>query len=242
MTIGFTVILNITGVPEQEFEMGITVNRPVMGILLILADTNEIGVPKPDALHPMPTLSFDQLKLVFATVEPINAILLATPAQTILSVIGLILGVGFTTILKVRVVPEQPLLKGVTVSNAEIGTLKTLVVVKLLIVPDPDKSANPMVVLLFVQLYCVPPTIEPVKDIALVATPEQSITDETGFTTGVGFTIMLNATGVPAQLFEKGVTKRLEERGIPEKLVVVNAPIEPEPDNPSPIKELSFVH
>ena len=242
MTIGFTVILNITGVPEQEFEMGITVNRPVMGILLILADTNEIGVPKPDALHPMPTLSFDQLKLVFATVEPINAILLATPAQTILSVIGLILGVGFTTILKVRVVPEQPLLKGVTVSNAEIGTLKTLVVVKLLIVPDPDKSANPMVVLLFVQLYCVPPTIEPVKDIALVATPEQSITDETGFTTGVGFTIMLNATGVPAQLFEKGVTKRLEERGIPEKLVVVNVPIEPKPDNPIPIKELSFVH
>jgi hypothetical protein len=222
--------------------MGITVNRPVMGILLILADTNEIGVPMPDALHPMPTLSFVQLKFVFATVEPIRAILLATPTQTILSEIGLILGVGFTTILKVRVVPEQPLLKGVTVSNAEIGTLKTLVVVKLLIVPDPDKSANPMVVLLFVQLYCVPPTIEPVKDIALVATPEQSITDETGFTTGVGFTIMLNATGVPAQLFEKGVTKRLEERGIPEKLVVVNVPIEPKPDNPIPIKELSFVH
>jgi hypothetical protein len=240
--IGFTVILNITGVPEQEFEMGITVNRPVMGILLILADTNEIGVPKPDALHPMPTLSFDQLKLVFATVEPINAILLATPAQTILSVIGLILGVGFTTILKVRVVPEQPLLKGVTVSNAEIGTLKTLVVVKLLIVPDPDKAANPMVVLLFVQLYWVPPTKEPVKEIALLATPEQNNNDETGFTTGVGFTIMLNAMGVPAQLFEKGVTNRLAVRGIPEKLVVVNAPIEPEPDNPSPIKELSFVH
>ena len=213
-----------------------------MGILLILADTNEIGVPIPDALHPMPTLSFVQLKFVFATVDPINAILLATPTQTILSEIGLILGVGFTTILKVRVVPEQPLLKGVTVSNAEIGTLKTLVVVKLLIVPDPDKSANPMVVLLFVQLYCVPPTIEPVKDIALVATPEQSITDETGFTTGVGFTIMLNATGVPAQLFEKGVTKRLEVRGIPEKFVVVNVPIEPKPDNPIPIKELLFVH
>ena len=30
--------------------------------------------------------------------------------------------------------------------------------------------------------------------------------------------------------------------GMPEKLVVVKAPIEPEPDNPIPIKELSFVH
>ena len=208
----------------------------------MLADTNEIGVPKPDALHPMPTLSFDQLKLVFATVDPTNAMLLATPAHTILSEIGLILGVGFTTILIVRVVPEQPLLKGVTVSNAEIGTLKTLVVVKLFIVPDPDKLANPMVVLLFVQLYWVPPTIEPVKEIGLLTTPEQNIADETGFTTGVGFTIMLSATGVPAQLFEKGVTNRLAGRGIPEKLVVVNAPIEPEPDNPIPINVLSFVH
>jgi hypothetical protein len=85
VTNGFTVILNITGVPEQEFEMGITVNLPVIGILLILADTNEIGVPIPEALHPMPTLSFDQLKLVFATEDPIKAMLLATPAQITLS-------------------------------------------------------------------------------------------------------------------------------------------------------------
>ena len=213
-----------------------------MGILLILADTNEIGVPIPDALHPMPTLSFAQLKLVFATVEPINAILLATPAHSILSEIGLILGVGFTTKLKVRVVPEQPLLKGVTVNNAEIGTLKILVVVKLLIVPDPVISANPMVELLLVQLYCVPPTIEPENEIPLFTTPEQNTADETGFTTGVGFTKMVNGTGVPEQLFEIGVTNKLEVMGIPEKLVVVKAPIAPEPDKPIPIKELSFVH
>jgi len=222
--------------------MGVTVNRPVMGILLILADTNEIGVPIPEAVHPMPTLSLDQLKLVFATAEPIKAMLLATPAHITISEIGLIVGVGFTTILKVRVVPEQPLLNGVTVNNEEIGTLKILVVVKLFMLPVPDKLANPMLVLLLVQLYCVPPTIEPVNEIPLLTTPEQNTADETGFTTGVGFTQMVNCTGIPEQLFEIGVTNKLEVMGMPEKLVVVKAPIEPEPDKPIPIKELSFVH
>jgi hypothetical protein len=54
--------------------MGVTVNRPVMGILLMFAETNEIGVPIPEAVHPMPTLSLDQLKpkAKFITVDGIN--------------------------------------------------------------------------------------------------------------------------------------------------------------------------
>lgn len=114
-------------------------------------------------------------------------------------------------------------------------------VVKLGTVPAPDGRANPVFVLLFVQLYSVPPTIEPESIMALLLYPEQNVAEGTGFTTGVGLTIILNSRGVPSQLFEIGVTFKEAVMGIPEELVVIKVPILPEPVNPIPINELSFV-
>jgi hypothetical protein len=237
-------MLKLVGIPLHPLEKGVITNLPVMGIPELLVAVNVIELPavEPAKAIPILLLLFVQEKLVLFTKDPIKGRVMSVPEHTILSVMGLMEGKGFTTILNDRLVPEQPLLKGVTVNNAEIGTLKILVVVKLLIVPDPVISANPMFELLLVQLYCVPPTIEPVNEIPLLTTPEQNTADETGFTTGVGFTQMVNCTGIPEQLFEIGVTNKLEVMGMPEKLVVVKAPIEPEPDKPIPIKELSFVH
>lgn len=72
-------------------------------------------------------------------------------------------------------------------------------------------------------------------------TPEQMVEFPTTFIVGVGFTQILKATGVPWQLFEMGVTIKLAVIGRGDKLVVVKAAILPVPENPIPIKLLSFV-
>ena len=168
-------MLKLVGIPLQLLEIGVTNILPVIGILLILVAENERVLPavEPESPIPIATLSFVQLKVVLATVEPLKGKLISVPEHTTRSATGLILGVGFTTKLKFLVAPEQPLLKGVTVNNEAIGTLKILVTVKLAIVPDPNVLPIPILILLFVQLYCVPLTIEPVNVIALLIIPEQ---------------------------------------------------------------------
>ena len=54
-------------------------------------------------------------------------------------------------------------------------------------------------VLVLVQLYTVP-AIAPVKLTAAVADPLHNTCGNTAFTVGVGFTVMVNVTGVPVQI------------------------------------------
>jgi hypothetical protein len=60
--------------------------------------------------------------------------------------------------------------------------------------------ARPIEVWSFVQVYTVPGTV-PETAIELTVPLLQSVTSATGLITGVGFTVMVNVEGVPAQVF-----------------------------------------
>ena len=71
------------------------------------------------------------------------------------------LGVGLTVTVKLCAMPLQPLAAGVTIIVAVAGVLVPLVAVNGAMFPVPF-AANPIVVLLFVQLNTVP-LVEPLK-------------------------------------------------------------------------------
>ena len=117
-------MLKLVGLPLHPLEKGVITNLPVMGITELLVAVNVIELPavEPTKAIPILLLLFVQEKLVLFTKDPIKGRVIGVPEHTILSVMGLMEGKGFTTILNDRLVPEQPLLKGVTVNNEEIGT------------------------------------------------------------------------------------------------------------------------
>jgi hypothetical protein len=118
-------MLKLVGIPLQPLEKGVITNLPVMGITELLVAVNVIELPavEPTTAIPMLLLLFVQEKLVLLTIDPIKGKVMSVPEHTILSVMVLMEGNGFTAILNDRLLPEQPLLKGVTVNNEEIGTL-----------------------------------------------------------------------------------------------------------------------
>ena len=125
-TAGCTVMLKLVGIPLQPLEKGVITILPVMGIFeLLVAAVNEIELPavEPAKAIPILLLLFVQEKLVLFTKDPIKGWVMSVPEHTILSEMGLMEGNGLTAILNDRLLPEQPLLKGVTVNNEEIGTL-----------------------------------------------------------------------------------------------------------------------
>jgi hypothetical protein len=100
--------------------------------------------------------------------------------------------------VKLLLVPVQPLAEGVTVIVAVIGALVVLVAVNDAILPVPE-AASPIAVLLLVQLKVVPATA-PVKLTAAVADPLHNNWLATAFTVGVGFTVMVKLLVAPVQL------------------------------------------
>jgi hypothetical protein len=102
-------------------------------------------------------------------------------------------------VLGVPVQVTVPLIKvGVTVIVATCTTAVTLVATKLAILPVP-LAARPILVLLLVQLNTVPATA-PLKFTAEVLEPLHNTCDSTGFTVGVGLTVMVNVIGKPTQV------------------------------------------
>lgn len=83
---------------------------------------------------------------------------------------------------------------------------------KLAILPFPD-AANPMVVLLFVQLNWVFAIENPEKVNAPVCIPAQIGKLIVGSMMGNGFTVIENTIGVPEQALEIGVTVNTEVTG-----------------------------
>ena len=67
------------------------------------------------------------------------------------------------------------------------GELETLVEVKVLILPIPDRG-NPELLLLFVQFMVLPVKFVPVKLIAAITVPAQTSWDAIGDNEGAGFT------------------------------------------------------
>ena len=105
-------------------------------------------------------------------------------------------------IVKLLVGPLQlipPLVNtGVIVIVAVTGVDPVLIAVNDGIVLVP-LAANPMLILLFVQLYTVPAT-GPVIVTAAVAVALHTVWLAIVFTDGVGFTVMVNVIGVPVHV------------------------------------------
>ena len=84
--------------------------------------------------------------------------------------------------------PAQPFADGVTVIVAVTGALDVLVAVNAAILPEP-LAAKPIEVVLFVQAYVVPLTLNVLAKVtALVVALLQSVWLVTEFTVGVGLT------------------------------------------------------
>ena len=101
----------------------------------------------------------------------------------------LTVGVGFTVIVNVIGVPEQPLAVGVTVNVATTGLVPLLVKAVKGIVSVPE-AAIPIEVVSFVQLKVVPETFNVLAKVTSVEFPPlQTTWLETALTVGVGFTV-----------------------------------------------------
>ena len=90
--------------------------------------------------------------------DPVPVIVTGVPAHTAVAVVEPIIGNGFTVIVKVVLVPTHPFLLGVTVMVAVIGVIPGFAATNDKIFPVP-LPANPIEVLLFVQLNVVPVTV-----------------------------------------------------------------------------------
>lgn len=149
-------------------------------------------------------------------------------------------GVGLTVIANVLGIPGHPAADGVTVIVAITGVLPVLVAVKAFISPVP-LAARPIDVLLFVQLKVVPVTA-PVNVIEVVVEPLHNAWFTGWFTSGLGFTVIVNVLGVPGQpVGSDGVTVIVDVTGVLPVLVAGKAFIFPVPLAAKPIEVLLFV-
>ena len=127
---------------------------------------------------------------------------------------------------------------------ATTGALLRFTAVKLGIVPVP-LAARPMEGKLLVQLYTiVPPVVGLLKLIGVDTAPLHSTTSVTGFTTAVGFTVIVKVVGVPTQLTPLvyvGVTVIVAVTGALPALVAVKLGILPVPLAARPIEGVLFV-
>ena len=137
-------------------------------------------------------------------------------------------------------VPTQPLAVGVTVIVATTGAMPGFVAVKDGILPLP-LAGSPIDGSLFAQAKVVPPT-GLVKPIAVVVAPLQYATLATGLTVAVGFTVIVNVSGVPGQLLAVGVTVIVATTGATPRFVAVKDGILPLPLAASPMPGSLFVH
>ena len=139
--------------------------------------------------------------------------------------------------------PPPPPVDGVTVTVATTGTVPLFTAVKLAILPVP-LAASPMLGVLFVQLNVVPAT-GLVKFTGAVGDPLHNTWLATGFTDGVGFTVIVNVIGAPLQLTPPnvalGVTVIVATTGAFVLLIAVKLAILPTPLAARPIVELLFV-
>ena len=242
--VGFTVIVNVLGVPGQPVEIltGVTVIVATTGVVpaLVAVKLGILPVPAPPKpiegwlfVHWKNTPDCEVVNVTGAVADPLHSTWL--PGYG-----GFITGVGFTVIVKLTGAPLQltpPLVKvGVTVIVAVTGTWLLLIAVKAGILPKPAE-VNPMVVLLLVQLYVtVPPVLGLVKLTAAVKAPLHTVWFAGVFTTAVGLTVIVNVVGVPLQVPKLGVTVIVATTGAVPPLVAVKLGILPEPLAASPME------
>lgn len=150
-------------------------------------------------------------------------------------------GVGFTVIVAVIGVPAQLLANGVMVIVAVTGVDPVLIAVNDGMFPAPE-AANPIEVLLFVQLN-VAPLILDVRVIAEVAEPlHTACVAGVATAIGVGLTVIVAVIAGPKQPPAKGVIVIVAVTGVVPGLTAVKDGTLPLPDAVSPIEVLLLVH
>lgn len=126
---------------------------------------------------------------------------------------------------------------------AVTGTSPLLIAVKDGMLPLP-LAANPMEVVLLVQLYTVPATV-PEKFTAAVGALLHTTWLATAFTVGAGFTVIVNVFAVPVHvlppLVKEGVTVMVAVTGVMPAFNAVKEPIFPVPLAASPIDGVLLV-
>jgi hypothetical protein len=137
------------------------------------------------------------------------------------------------------VLPVQLLADGVTTIVAVTGALVVLVAVNAAMLPVP-LAARPLDVVLLVQLYVVPLTA-PLKFTAVVVAPLHNAWLDIVFTTGVGFTVIVNVPLVPVQPFADGVTVIVAVTGTEPVFAAANEDILPVPFAARPIDGVLLV-
>jgi hypothetical protein len=245
--VGFTVIVNVTGVPGQPLAVGVTVIVAVIGNAVLFVAVKLEILPVPLAARPILVLLFVQLYVVPATAPVKVTAVVVAPLHNVWLATAFTVGVGLTVIVNVIGVPVQvtpPLVKlGVTVTVATTGVVPGFVAVKLAMLPVPD-AASPMLVLLFVQLYTVPAAL-PVKVIAAVGAPLHTAWLATAVTVGTGFTVIVNVIASPVHvtpaLVYVGVTTIVAVTGAPVAFVAVKLAMLPVPAAARPIDGVLFV-
>jgi hypothetical protein len=223
--------------------VGVTVIVAVCGDIPLFTAMKLGILPGPVAARPILVLLFVQLNIVPATVPVKFTAAVAAPLHSVWLATAATVAFGFTVIVNVIGAPVQPLAVGVTVIVPLIAVTPALVAVKLGILPVPD-AARPILVLLLVQLKVVPATA-PEKVIAVVVAPLHNAWLATVFTVGVGFTVIVNVTGVPVQvtppLLYVGVTVIVATTGVVPLFIAVKLAILPVPLAASPMEVLLLV-
>jgi hypothetical protein len=224
----------------------------ITGAVVVLVAMNEAILPAPLAANPIEGVLLDQLNTTLLPPFPplglVNVIgVVEAPLHKTCAGTGFAVAVGFTVMVKVLAVPTQltpPLIKvGVTVMVATTGNIVVLVAIKVGMLPTPF-AARPIDGVLFVQLNCtVPPVAGLLNAIAAVDDPLHNTWLATGLTVAIGFTVMVNVIGKPAQPFgDIGVTVMVAVIALVRLFAVTKLGILPTPLAAKPIDGLLFTH
>lgn len=176
--------------------------------------------PVPLAAKPILGVLFVQLNVVPATVPVKLTAVVAAPVHSVWLATAPTLAVGFTVMVKVAAIPEQPPAVGVTVMVAVTGTLLVFTAVKLDMFPVP-LAAKPILGVLFVQPKVVPATTL-VNVTAVVAEPLHNVWLVGWLTVGVGLIVSVAIIAGPSQPFILGIMVNVTTTGV--TAVVVNVP------------------
>ena len=201
--VGYTVIENEDDVPVHPFAKGVMSMFAISMAVPGFVDVKDGIFPVPAAARPMDGRLLVQAKVLPATGLPKITAEVTVPLQYIALLTWFTVAVGLTVIVNTRFVPVHPFAVGVTVIVATVGAGPGLVAVNDGIFPVP-LAARPTEGLLFDQAKVVPATGLPIVTTEVVA-PLQYAIFPIGFTTGVGYTVIVNVDGVPMQPFADGV-------------------------------------
>jgi hypothetical protein len=156
--IGFTVIVNVLGVPVQVIPLivdtGVTVMVPEIAAEVVLVLTKLAMLPVPLAARPMAVLLLVQLYTVPDTVPPNVTAATLEPTQTAWLDTAFTVGVGLTVYVNEEAGPAQPtppfVYVGVTVTVAVTGTAVVFAAANEAMLPTP-LAARPIDGVLFVH-------------------------------------------------------------------------------------------